>query len=110
MAGPSFFGSFQVTSRLLPDPAVAVTLGADGADGASSSSSSTVMTTSLDALPPFPSTAFTLTLYLHVVCGLPLASTLCPQGASSKFRLDFVFICPVLPMMVNELLSGPSRL
>ena len=35
MEGPVFAGSFQVTSRLQPDPDVAVTLGAAGAAGGS---------------------------------------------------------------------------
>ena len=61
MGGPLLRGAFQVTSRLQPEPAVAVTLGAAGASGASAASV-TLIVKAWKALPPLGSESFTLTL------------------------------------------------
>ena len=61
MAGPVFVGAVQVTSRLVVDPAVAVTEGAAGRPGGSSTSVTVIVTVTV-SVPPLPSSALTMTV------------------------------------------------
>ena len=61
MAGPVFSGAVQVTSRLVLDPAVAVTEGANGRPGGSSTSVRVIVTVMV-SVPPLPSSALTMTV------------------------------------------------
>ena len=61
MAGPAFDGAVQLTSRLVLDPAVAVTEGCAGTSGGSFTSVTVIVTVTVSAAPA-PSTALTMTV------------------------------------------------
>ena len=107
MAGPVLAGSLQVTSRLLPEPVVAVTLGADGLDGGSATSWILIINTN-KALAPWPSSIFTITEYMHLVGGSPLVVSGAHFG-SSKSSPERVFTSP-FESMLKRFLLGPWRL
>ena len=58
---PALAGAVQLTLRLVVEPAVAVTFGADGAAGGSSASVSAIITV-VTAVPPLLSSAVTATV------------------------------------------------
>ena len=61
MAGPVFVGAVQLTSRLVLDPAVAVTEGAAGRPGGSFTSVTVIVTVTV-SVPPLLSSALTMTV------------------------------------------------
>ena len=69
MAGPVFVGAVQLTSRLVFDPAVADTVGAAGMPGGSSTSV-TVIVTVMVSVPPLPSSALTMTVWVDLASWL----------------------------------------
>ena len=61
MAGPVFDGAAQLASRLVLDPAVAVTEGAAGTPGGSFTSVTVIVTVTV-SVPPLLSSALTMTV------------------------------------------------
>ena len=57
---PVLSGAVQITDRLSLLPVTGVTVGAPGADGGSSTSVTLIVTASV-SVPPFPSSALTVT-------------------------------------------------
>ena len=84
-----FSGAIQRTDRLVALPS---TVGASGARGGSSTSVAFTVT-SIVAVPPSPSSAFTVNVWL---------------AFDSWSRSALVRSCPVLESMPNEPASGPS--
>ena len=58
---PALAGALQLTSRLVPEPAIDFTVGAVGATGGSATSVK-VMVTVVTAVPPLLSSAVTVTV------------------------------------------------
>ena len=61
MSGPVFAGAVQPTSRLVVDPEVGVTVGANGCPGGSVTSVTVIVTVTV-AVPLLPSSALTTTV------------------------------------------------
>ena len=69
IAGPVFVGATQATFRLVVDPAVGDTVGAAGMPGGSSTSV-TVIVTVMVSVPPLPSSALTVTVWVDLASWL----------------------------------------